>query len=446
MNEKWVYFFITLPFNLGLIGSVLHIGLDADRIILNLVKLDERAEKRIMEALPFVVKQSLFAAIIGAFAIPFIYIITRPFLWSFLVYFFSYFVRIHHSRSYSGLPISFDVLFKTFILTFILAFTWQFSYWVFMSYIARPPVSRGEYFTAKSPDRNGTLIEGLKNKNRNFNRTMAFLELELISLREKERRIEIFTDYDRKPVSAWESIRQECLKVLMAIDKNLKSKSDQKVSKKEDPKTITIHSPQTKIIPIKNQNIYADSAANNNSKLIQSIQDKDAVLSKTVTGALDKTTLKVRESISRYPKFLELITKSKYGTPLRFTLKRRVHQIIPNPTLTLSAVVSLTTLIACSRDEDKYGIVQRTFIETLDQMIQTLNKLIQFAEKPPIHWSDATGFNQNDLSDIYMIINALEEGLEEVIETFRKEIAKDLAPQLTARIHAYLEKLYSPYT
>lgn len=144
------------------------------------------------------------------------------------------------------------------------------------------------------------------------------------------------------------------------------------------------------LITIKATNVFA-KAARGQTHLIESIQDKEAKSSAKVVSLVDMITVKIRKFVMTYPKVLEVVTRSKYGYPFRFTLERQVHRLLPNPLLTSAGICSLGKLVIHSRSEDRYGVVQGSIPEILDKLVTTRAALNKYIEKPPKHWSDQEG-------------------------------------------------------
>jgi len=91
---------------------------------------------------------------------------------------------------------------------------------MFSVYMTLGPSYRSELISAKSNDKNGTLVTGLQAKHKQLIRMLAFLELVHIAINVKDRRVSIFADIDRK-VSIWTQIKNETLGLVDDIIKPL---------------------------------------------------------------------------------------------------------------------------------------------------------------------------------------------------------------------------------
>jgi hypothetical protein len=100
-----------------------------------------------------------------------------------------------------------------FLFTAMLIFVWQFSKEAFSIYMSLPPLSRERPVSDKSKNPSGTLLTGLQAADRPFTRTMAFMELDLISREFKPRRVGIYSDIQYQP-TMWDSVCGECLEVI----------------------------------------------------------------------------------------------------------------------------------------------------------------------------------------------------------------------------------------
>lgn len=359
---------------------------------------------------------------------PTIYVFVRPLLITAIVS-----LGLVRSHSYSGVPLSPELLLHTFAASFLLNFGWLFSNLIFSVYLSMPPLHRGELFTSKSPDKNGSLIDGLHRRERQLNSMLAFWELFRISVAHPERRRELFTDIDPRP-GAWERIRVECMQLLTEIEQNLKPKNDKK--KKQDtnkPAAQPIIPTQTLpgVIEIKHTNVFSRPGAPAHSG-IQSVQDQNATSSKRVVGAVELYAARIRAYVRTTPKALEFVTRSRWGAALRITLRRKARRIVPNPSQTCAGVYALAYLTVHSRVEDTYGVVQSGISEMLSELDIVSTGLAKYMANPPRHWSDKRGGAQskkegNDgsngeddeaLSDLVRVKEAVDDAFGMVVSAF----------------------------
>lgn len=387
------------------------------------------------------------AAVIG---IPIFYLLfLRPFAWTTSLSIAQNFIRLHHSRAYSGSPISPGMLFHTFLITFVLSFGWMFANMIYSVYLSMPPIHRGELLSSKSQDRNGTLIDGLHRRNRQLNSMLAFWELFRISCFYPERRQEIFTDIDPRP-TAWERVRVECVQLLTDISDRMKPKSPlpkpaQQLAGKEGNPSLQGVDSIAGVIPIKTSNVFAVNKAvptSNSHHLIQSIQDNDARSSQKVVSAFESYSAQAREFVRTTPKVLEFITRSRYGVAFRITLARKVRQIIPNPSQTCAGIYALAYLVVHSRAEDKYGVVQMSIAGILDQLVEVNALLNKYISKPPKHWSDdkSSTHDKESLGDMLLVRDAIDEAFETIVAAF---IANTQDLNLTPRVLERIRELTS---
>lgn len=399
-------------------------------------------------------------SIIAVVVIPLLYLITRPLLWPIILTIFRQFIWLHHTKAYTGFPVGFGMVFHTFFSTFLISFGWIISNVAFGIYMSMGPIHRGELLTAKSSDKNGTLIDGLHHHERQLNCILAYQELAQISLNHSARRLELFTDIDRKP-TAWERVNNECMSLLTEVSDKLKPKSSSKKSKNGTAGSGT--GPEAGrgglnpnvngglnnnlqgvdnagVITIKSANVFAHKTQGHH--LIESIQDKDAQSSKKVVGLMDLVAIKFRNFVKGYPKALELVTSSKYGAPFRFTLERKARQILPNPIQTAAGIIAISSLVEASREEDKFGVVQGSIASILDKMVEVRGLLHKYMANPPKHWSDVASKDTTaaSLQDMDDVLDVLESGIQCIVVAFQANL-QDL--KLSPRVQEYIYELTS---
>lgn len=400
LNEKFVYYCLFLPLTLGVIAAVLHIALDVDRVDFDGNTLELQPKGRIFNGSKNILRRAVIASVAGIFLFPLAYFMARPFFWTILVAIVRSFVKLHHSKSwtYTGLSIDFGLVFNTFLYVFVLAFGWTFANMTFEIYMSMSPVFRGEFLTNKSSNRNATLIDGLKHREKQLGSMLAYLELAKISSESESRRTLLFEDIEGRP-TAWDKVKTELVFNLTDLIERLKKKTKKRCesnkagSHTQDELKLKQQergADTASLITIKSANVFA-SAPRGQTHLIESIQDKEAKSSASVVSLVDLLSTKIRKFVRTYPKVLEIVTRSKYGYPFRFTLKRQVHRLLPNPLLTSASIYSLGMLVMHSREEDRFGVVQGSIPEILDKLVETLDVLKKYVDKPPKHWSDQAG-------------------------------------------------------
>lgn len=398
LNERFTYYYLFLPVTLGIIAAGLHVALDIDRVHFDDENFDFQPKDRIFASSKKLLQKTLVFSVASVVLLPVFYFIARPFFWTILVTLVRTFIKLHPAKSwaYTGLPINFGLLSNTFLFTFLLSFGWAFANMAFGVYMSMSPVFRGEYLTNKSSDKNGTLIDGLKHHEKQLGCMLAYLELVKIASQSESRRKLLFEDIESRP-TAWYRLKKELFATLDDVTERLKKKTKKSQgSQKTDQQAAEAlrlkqqENETAGLITIKATNVFA-KAARGQTHLIESIQDKEAKSSAKVVSLVDMITVKIRKFVMTYPKVLEVVTRSKYGYPFRFTLERQVHRLLPNPLLTSAGICSLGKLVIHSRSEDRYGVVQGSIPEILDKLVTTRAALNKYIEKPPKHWSDQEG-------------------------------------------------------
>lgn len=464
LNERYVYYYLFFPSTLGTIAAVLHVALDIDRISFRQAALFVPPKQRVYEGTFKIVQISSLIAVAGSIVLPVLYYLARPFFWTILVSILRSFVKLHPSqtRSYSGFPVNSGLWFHTFFLILLLSFSWIFTNMVFGIYMSMAPKSRGDFLSSKSSDRNGTLIDGLSHRERQLNCILAYLELASISRESEVRRRQLFEDIEYKPI-AWERVKNELLRNLSEVTKKLKKKDKKSLGSAASQDKNKIQSNERNkqqlnedagVITIKSSNVFAHTNRRQ-THLIESIQDKEAKSSLKFVSLFDVVSVKVREFVKTYPKALEIVTRSRYGYPFRFTLARQVHRIVPNYLLTSAGIYSLGQLIVHSREEDRYGVVQGSIPEILDKLLEALQDLEKYIQNPPKHWSDQEGTplgkggveteeqkkkrREKDaiaLTDMIEVYEVVETQINDIITTFWTNM-DDL--KLSNRVRDYIE-------
>lgn len=393
------------------------------------------AQKRIVAQLDRLFRLTLAISGLMTVSFPFIYLILRRTLWSFSLVVMKKIFTLHHTDTYTGFPVSLGMLLNTFLASFLLCFLWLFANMGFGVYMTLGPSHRGELISAKSSDKNGTLVSGLETKGKPLIRMLAFQELAYIAFNKKDRRISIFADIERR-TSIWTQIKVQCLGLLdefiIPLQKKLK-KVDAKPAVQEPKATPTVG-----VIPIKDTNIFANKVQPHH--IIDGFQDKNAKASHEVIGLIEGVQSHLQGSIRGYSSLIEKVLDSKFGYPLRFTVERRAKKLVPNPMLTSTGVLALATLVCKSMDEDQYGTVQKDIAEVLQKLTDASNALQLFIDSPPVHWSNTQEMNfkgVHEFEHLRNVLDSIEASFEMIVDAFYDFLPSlTLSPEIYAKINA----------
>lgn len=251
---------------------------------------------------------------------------------------------------------------------------------------------------------------------------LAFYELAVIAYNNKKRRISIFLDIERK-TTIWTEIKVECLGVLndvlvplQKLQKKSKKPTDVKVapSKKEGKPT-----PSASVIPIRDADIFIHKTQSAN--IMDGLQDKNAKASKEVIGFYEQLKSETYLKFRQYSTKLEFIFDSDFTKFLHFTIERRANILIPNPTLTSTAVAALSMLVLKSMEEDEYGTVQKDIPEILHKLTEAIVALRAFVENPTAHWSNKRELASKEpqrLEGMRSVLAETEASFDRIIEGF----------------------------
>ena len=387
-------------------------------------------------------KQALVVS--GSFTLvcPLIYLILRSRIWGICLPIARRFFSLHHTTIYSGFPVSFGMLLHTFLASAMLCFGWLFANLAFSVYMTLGPSHRGELISSKSLDKNGTLVTGLQSKKKQLIRMLAFQELAYIAFNKRDRRISIFADIDRK-TTIWTQIKVECLslldEILVPLQKKKKENKQNATTPKENKEEP--NSSPASLIHLKDTNVFVNKKQPAN--IMDGFQDKNAQASKEVIGIVEQIKSQTKSHVQNYSVHLKSFLESDFGSPLRFTIERRVQLLIPNPILTSTGVLALATLVCKSLDKDQYGTVQKDISEILQKLSQTSAALNAFIEKPPVHWSNSQEMSQKDhfkgLENARNVLEAVDSSFDQIITGFYEylpslNLSKEVIEMINQRI------------
>ncbi|KAF5116792.1 hypothetical protein DV454_001476 [Geotrichum candidum] len=423
LNERYLYIKL-VQFWTSAVFAAIHVGLDFDRLEFKLELTSLRAQKRISGKIGYMLSKSLVISSAITVSAPVIYVVFRKLIWSISLTIARSFYTLHHVNSYSGFPIGLNMILTTFVASFLIVFGWIFANVIFSVYMTLGPSYRSELISAKSNDKNGTLVTGLQAKHKQLIRMLAFLELVHIAINVKDRRVSIFADIDRK-VSIWTQIKNETLGLVDDIIKPLEKIYKQQENK---PKPVAVTSsvevpagasgiPATPIA-IKEKNIFARPSSK--ATIIDGLQDKNALASKEVIGVVQAVKQKFHDTVKANTVYVQSLLESEMLYPLRFTISRRARQIIPNPSLTVVGVSALSALVCHSIEDDQYGMVQKDIASILDRLVDAHRMLRKFIDTPPVHWSNPHEKvdSKRDLADVLQVLDAVDEAFTNIVHEF----------------------------
>lgn len=423
LNEKYLYWKLLNAIQCIVFVSWYFVN-DMERLKFELDEVHAGPQRRIAKKVGQIGTISLLTAVSLTIGAPILYLAFRRAIWSIgltslrLIYDLPL-------TGYSGSPIGLKTLWSTFFSSLILFFGWHFANFAFEVYMTLGPSHRGELISAKSNDSNGTLVTGLQAKQKQLIRMLAFQELAFIAYTKSERRVSIFADIDRK-VSIWSLIKIECIalldEIINPIEKlytKIDSKSDTAKQLSSIKPTPAVNS-ELKYIPLKSSsNIFTSQQ---NKSFIDNLQDPKSQTSHNVVSILQKVQKRYESFVSTNMAELQALLQSNVLYPLRFTVQRRSHQLISNPSLTTTGVLALSQLLCMSISEDPYGTVYKSVPEILSKLVAASLALQKFMESPPIHWSNPDekqqGAARAAIEDAARVQEAVDSAFDEIVEKF----------------------------
>lgn len=454
LNENALYLG-SFPFVLALVQSLIHITNDIDKLIILPVTEDPtRPMERLKAQMQGIFRSSgIVSALFSLVLYPvFIYPTLRNSIWNITLSLTGLWYGLNRAQTPDMYPaLKFSLVIETLVASALLLFLWGLVNATFSIYMSLGPLRKGEGISESSPDRNGTLVAGLRDARKGYPNAVAFQELLYIALFSPQGRIAMFEDLNRDQ-SMWVEVYAECRKQIVAVTEAAntcmgKTKPqtkpnpyDYKGSQRADlTSTARPAAPQ---LLIRKENIFKNPGPQY-PPVVRVIQDDEATASTHFLQSIVDTLNSVTQVLGGYQTQMIQLLKLPIGAPFRQTLERRCHRVVPEPSITCNAIMALAFLVYHSIDEDRYGSVQRTIPEILDTLCHSMIALDELLAKPPVSWTDVK-FNpaniDDEMSDVVLIRSAASTAFSRIVFRFEQWLeGMDLSPAVQREIR----QLYS---
>ena len=336
---------------------------------------------------------------------------------------------------------------------------WDFISLAFTASFRRPPLRASRLLSATSADPLTCLLEGLRSPNP-LARQLASKELQVLSVYDQTRRIQIYSDLDRQPQGAWIAIASHCLGRISNVEQRVRNRSmtvSTQSTQSQPPGQPQIHTlPRISAPPRSDMNPFTnnDPGVGGPTELLENFAKKHGNSPTRATPARAASRLKGTITESRlYPKDMlqqmpgqikEQLDKAwstaAEGDSKTSTLLAQVRKwaelaqhtfFYGNASQYASAIVvgeegdaaetincigALAKLAIHSVQEDQYGVVAKdigTIIGRYTSCLEALESFeaaveSQFGRQKLVAESPAVG----------RVRSALDEGLDEMIHTF----------------------------
>ena len=450
----------------GIAQSLLHLYFDYGRVKPRLSPLSSFKDEllrytSVRQILKQEYPKKLLFDLICAFTITFaaylLYgIFLRQTVWQWSLWFARLVSNISRSSEPSEIPtLHITLLMRGIWTNILLMLLWNLSNIAFNTYVGLPPMKRGRPLTSDARDPNATLLNGLRSR-KNFVKTFAFWELDMISSSDELRRKTIYAEYDRKDGSTWSQILTACLHVIDDINTRL-------IDSQTPPPELTVKSKTDNAVvslprlsaPLKVDPIFESSPRPMNGRervesgvgsfaksIGQSPLKGPGVLRKGVKLARDRV-LTPEHQQALQPDNIESATKSavswaldsRFGFIFQQTFDRRAAaKVLGTPRSELElisyAVDSVARLAVTAIKEDSMGLVNKDIaliMRTLGNIITQVKKSMR---ESPIHWTDVKfkpdQGNTRHVQEIDRLLDQLQKALKQIIEGYGK-FARDMS-------------------
>ncbi|EPX71459.1 spindle pole body docking protein Cut11 [Schizosaccharomyces octosporus yFS286] len=378
----------------------------------------------VKEKLPSIFQSSIIKSLICGFASPIIYAIFRSSIWRTFLLFTRCFHRLAASKALVRWPVNLGLLVHSLWMTFLINISLSIALLIFRVFLYAGPVVRSRFISMRSNDPNGTLLDGIKTRNKPLTQCIASQELFLICSKDPKRIQGILQDIDRK-TSVW----QEILNNTLVLCENL-STSLQLSSSGKKPNGVDSAQSSSRLgssttddsfntISLKEKDIFAQGASRR-SRILEKVKEHgnfSAPDASQNSFAESLIPASLRKQCSQY---LSVVYKTSLFNIFRKTLDRKNADVLKNPWLLEVRITSLSLLVLKSLQYDTYGVVARDISDILTVYCDTYDKLIAYKRNPPIHSSDVFASKRtHDFDDMDRVISCLKDGIVEITEKFQ---------------------------
>ena len=426
--------------------------------------------ERIQKDAAGIAQRSFKITVMGLVSIPLIY---YPFLrgtaWSWTYFFGRMFFRnLPKNAPPAGFVHLAGLIWQAASSSFMMVFLWEFSNAIFTLYVAQPPLKKespltseikedtGSYST-KSPDPNGSLLNGLKSK-KEVPKTFAFWELYLICTQFADRRRSVFTEVDRKTGSTWTQVSTACLSEVEAIRNRIRVSQDpaegrakmaaEELARKQQellighPQAEPMGLPSIANRGVSDDEVFAKQSSSfsrnvgNFARSVGQSPNAQNPLTPRARRALEWGTDRVlskeqqahlsAQGISRDTSgYMLSFLQTPVGEPFRKTFARLANAVIfgvprSNRVNIVHAIRSLTALVLASLKEDDYGQAAKdvpTIIRTYTATIGEIQRFIGVFEPS---WTDVefTAKRSRQVPEVDELVREMRDGLEQMLLAF----------------------------
>ncbi|WBW71101.1 spindle pole body docking protein Cut11 [Schizosaccharomyces osmophilus] len=378
----------------------------------------------VKERIPSIFRYSIIKSLVCGFASPIIYAIFRPSIWRIVLLFTKCFHRLAASKALARWPVNFGLLFHSLWMTFLINISLNMALLIFRVFLYAGPVVRSRFISMRSNDPNGTLLDGIKTKNKPLTQCIASQELFLICSKDPKRIQGILQDIDRK-TSVWQEILNNTLVLCENLSTSLQlSSAGRKSSAVESAQSSSkLGSNSTdesfNAIPLKEANIFARGASHR-SRILEKVKEHGNFSSPDASQNSFLESLIPASLRKKFSQYLSVVYKTSLFNIFRKTLDRKNADVLKNPWLLEVHITSLSLLVLKSLQYDTYGVVARDISDILTVYCDTYDKLIAYKRNPPIHSSDVFASERtHDFDDMDRIISCLKDGIVEITEKFQ---------------------------
>lgn len=361
------------------------------------------------------------------------------------------FFTLHKSNIPQGSGSISTLLLRFIYSASLLLILWQLINLIFTIYLQQEPIKKDKTLSEDSKDSNGTLISGLKSR-KNYIKTIAFWELDIISKRFQDRRRTIYTDGERLEVITWPSILQICSKEIENISQAIKNNQPHNIQQQQNNnnKSSNEHLIPAKhkiVQPLKeNDAIYGSTTTKSLSSFdtlttevgtlaksigqhtINSKQQSpfQIVKNKTIPSKIQHEIPKTKQSITKsFNNYIVTFLKSPIGYLFRQTYSRKILSMLfsiqdSNQFIIQKAISSLSMLTIKSLKEDRLGQVQKDIPRIIKLFSTTIKDVEDFINHTKPHWTDVyfDEKREKNIDQVDDLINELKYGLEGIINVF----------------------------
>ncbi|KAI1347761.1 nucleoporin protein Ndc1-Nup [Xylaria sp. FL0043] len=469
LNEHALFYTVNFMV-LGLVQGVIHIALDADRLVLGIVEANrggngdadsegsdgsvgdksdapkdpENWATKLVERAPvLLVRCGMLAITVAMVNYVFLYHFLRISAWRSSMAFFRLFYSDlpRYNLPTAGAPWSVWMLARTIWASFLLNLLWYFGEVTFQLQLTREPLKRGQPLSSESKDPNGSLLNGLKSKKPRIS-AFAMWELALIARDYKIRRQSLFEDIDRKDGPVWSQIYAICLDTVRSIERRIDeygkapapAPGKEPVGPPMQPRERISQPLKTNDVSVLRNTDKTSLVTNTVSKLVTSpgrtpAEDWMPVIKRRAGQVADRVlTDQQKEAVQPQALrgylgtlSLRVLSLPVIGPVFQQTFRRRLAKAVlgtpyAETSVYINAAYALSQLAVNSLTDDSYGNVQRDVPTIIRIFTTVIRKIEAFRDGFPLHWTDLSQNRQ--CPEVAKVLTALKEDLNSLVIAF----------------------------